>query len=333
MILHPGILSLIVGTAVVFLLMARASLLGITILRRWDFASSSDVQLDLERKTYLVSTIVSVALGFVIASSLLFVYTVDSIHPLFVGAMCATGSLNANPVGWYALMLKVILFFAAAFWISLNRLDQRAGDFPLIKGKYRLLLVIMPLVGLDLFLQLRYFLGLEPEVITSCCGSLFSGEGGVAAEMAGLPLHQTRAVFFGALAAFGLLAALCFKLRTPLFRYLLLLVSAGSFFVSIAAVVSFLSLYIYEIPTHHCPFDIVQQEYRFVGYPLYAGLFGGTYFGMLPGLFQPLKRIRSLSEHIVSAERRWLVTGLILMGLFAAIALWNMLSGTFTLTV
>ncbi len=56
-----------------------------------------------------MSTIVRYALAFEIVASLLFIYTVDDIHELFVGAMCATGSLNANPIGWSALAVKVAL--------------------------------------------------------------------------------------------------------------------------------------------------------------------------------------------------------------------------------
>src|SRR5512139_1214780 len=103
MILHPGILALIVGSCIVLVMMLFASAQGIGILKGWDFRSSSEKQLDLERRTYLISSIIQYALGFEILSTLLFIYTVDDIHNLFVGAMCATGSLNATPVGWYAL--------------------------------------------------------------------------------------------------------------------------------------------------------------------------------------------------------------------------------------
>jgi len=41
------------------------------------------------------------------------------------------------------------------------------------------------------------------------------------------------------------------------------------------AILSFISVYFYELPTHHCPFCILQKEYGYVGYPLYLTLFGG----------------------------------------------------------
>jgi hypothetical protein len=45
--------------------------------------------------------------------------------------------------------------------------------------------------------------------------------------------------------------------------------------VSVAALISFISVYFYELPTHHCPFCILQGEYHYVGYLIYAAVLGG----------------------------------------------------------
>ncbi|MEW6116329.1 MAG: hypothetical protein AB1553_05450 [Nitrospirota bacterium] len=332
MILHPGILALITGTAVVFVMLLYASAAGIRVLARWDFESSSEEQLSLERQTYLIASIIKYALGFELLSGLLFLYTVDDLHKVFVGAMCATGSLNANPIGWYALYAKIIIFFAASLWIMLNSLDQKAINFPLVKPKYVALLMLTVLVGLDLFFQLGYFLGLEPEVITSCCGSLFSdNDGSVAGELAGLPPGQTMLIFYGTLALFLTVALLCRKHETGILRYLLTLLSGAALFVSLAAMVSFISLYFYELPSHHCPFDVLQKNYHFIGYPLYISLFGGVLFGLLPGIAQPLKQIESLKEVIRKSEQQWVTLSIIFMLCFLAIASWPILFGNLSL--
>ena len=52
--------------------------------------------------------------------------------------------------------------------------------------------------------------------------------------------------------------------------------------VSLAAMVSFISPYVYEMPSHHCPFDVLQSGYHWIGYPLYLLLGGGT--PMVPAL-------------------------------------------------
>jgi len=290
-------------------------------MARWDSASSSEGQLLLERKTYLVSTLLGYAFGFQILSAFLFIYTVDDIHPLFVGAMCATGSLNANPVGWAALGLKVLLFFGGGLWLAINRLDQRTELSPLVRLKYAGLLGLIPLAALDMYLQLRYFLGLRPEIITSCCGSLFSdGESGVAAELAGLPIRPMMWAFYLCAGVLAATTALCLARREGWLRYLHAAASLTFFGVALASVISFISLYIYETPTHHCPFDILQAQFRYVGYPLYACLFGGTLFGLLPGLFQPLARRSGLPAEIRRGEQTWLRLGALLHLVFLALA-------------
>jgi len=320
MILNPGILALIGGSAVVLLMFLLAAVLGGSILRRWDFTSSSAYQLSLERKTYLISTIMNYVLGFQIVSAVLFIYTVDDIHILFVGAMCATGSLNANPPGWYALLSKIVVLFLSGFWIALNYVDQQVEDYPLVKLKHSLLIVMLPVIAFDLYLQVYYFLGLNPDIITSCCGSLFDEDGtGVVSGMAGLPVKETMVAFYTVVISFFCISGFCLCSKRGVLRLLQSGCSLIVLVVSIAAIISFVSIYIYELPTHHCPFDILQRHYHFIGYPLYLSLFCGAFFGMLPGLFQPVMRFVSLRETISACERKWM--------------LWSMLSISFFVTL
>ena len=77
-----------------------ASFYGALILKYWDINSGSETQLSLERRTYLISTIIGYAFVFQLLSFFLFIYTADSLHPFFTGAMCAVGSLNVNQLGF-----------------------------------------------------------------------------------------------------------------------------------------------------------------------------------------------------------------------------------------
>lgn len=332
MILHPGILALLSGSLITSAIMLFASWLGIQILLRWDVGSSSEGQLLLERKTWLVSTLVNYALGFQIFSAILFVFTADDIHRLFVGAMCATGSLNANLVGWLVLLIKGILLFAAAFWVVLNRLDQRTEDTPLVRPKYLALVLLSPLVVLDLYLQWRYFSGLQPEIITSCCGSLFSAKGeSVASDLAGMPVQQAMVLFFSVAGSYLVILFACMVSKAVILRHLLFVFSVLMFFVSIGAVVSFISLYIYQMPSHHCPFDMLQAHYNYIGYPMYAGLFVATLYGMLPGLCQPFCKYASFRQQIEAVEKRWLWIALSGMLVFLILCCWPMVFGSFKL--
>ncbi len=332
MILHPGILALLSVSTIILLVMLAASFFGIKILFCWDSSSSSEEQLHLERKTWLVSSLVNYALAAQILSAALFVFTADDIHRLFVGAMCATGSLNANLVGWLVLLVKGLLLFSASLWVVFNRLDQRTEDTPLIRVKYLFLLLLTPFVALDLYAQWSYFRGLQPEVITSCCGSLFSAEGeGVAAELSGLPVEQAMWLFFSMTGFFLACLILTILFRHDIFRLLLFVASVLFFFTSLGAVISFISLYVYQMPSHHCPFDMLQHHYGYIGYPLYIGLFVATLFGLLPGLAQPFKKTPSLKSEIEQIEQKWLIYAFIGVGVFLLCSCWHMLFGSFRL--
>lgn len=332
MILHPGILALLVGSSIALLMMAHAGWIGLRVLRRWDFDSSSAEQLALERTTYLASTLAGYALGFQIVAALLFLFTVDDIHELFVGAMCATGSLNANPVGWAVLGVKVLVLIASPLWIVVDLLDRRAGDFPIIKLKFLALLALVPLMAADLVLQLRYFTGLDPQIITSCCGALFSESGStLASEVASLPVRPMLVAFYAASALFVAAYLACFVSRSALLRYLLAGLSLLILVVSLASIVSFLSLYVYELPTHHCPFDMLQGQYSFIGYPIYILLFSAVLFGLLPGLTRPLRRLPSLDGLIAAAEPTWLTSGVASMMAFVGVASWKVIFGSLTM--
>ena len=332
MILHPGILALVVGSAIVLAMISYAGWIGVRVLRRWDFDSSSAEQLALERSTYLGSTLAGYALGFQIVAALLFLFTIEDIHELFVGAMCATGSLNANPVGWSALGAKGLVLIAAPLWIVFDLLDRRAGDFPIIRPKFLALLALVPLMAADLALQLRYFTGLDPQIITSCCGALFSESGStLASEVASLPVQPMLLAFYAAAALFLAAGLGCFVIRTALLRYLFAGAALLILVVSLASIVSFLSLYVYELPTHHCPFDMLQRQYSFIGYPIYLFLFASVFFGLLPGLTVPLRRLPRLEALIADAESAWLTWGVVSMLAFVSVASWKVIFGSLTM--
>jgi len=94
---------------------------------------------------------------------------------------------------------------------------------------------------------------------------------------------------------------------------------------SIVGVLSFVSLYIYEHPHHHCPFCILKPEYDYQGYALYVPLFLATAAGLGAGAMQPFARIASLRAVLPRVSAR--LAGLEAAGytVFAALATWFVL--------
>ena len=332
MILQPGILALLLGALVSLLLMAGGAVLGVRIAWQWQPGQADERQLLLERRSWLAASLIQWAVAFETLSLLLFVYTADQLHPLFVGAMCATGTLNANPIGWHLLWIKLLLFLLGGLWWVVNHLDLQLPEAPLTKPKFLALLVLLPLCVADLVVMARYFAGLQPEVITSCCGSLFGTAGrGTASELAALPVRPMIIAFYTVSGAFGGLMLICRQHAGWAWRTLLAMAAGLFAATALASVVAFISVYYYRLPHHHCPFDLLQGHYYLIGYPLYVCLFGALLCGLVPQLLALLRPLPAFADRLAAAERRWLTAGLSLLAGLLALVSWPLLFGEFTL--
>ncbi|BCS55328.1 hypothetical protein [Geobacter sp. SVR] len=330
--MHPAVIALVLTSVLISLLLIYAGWYGYHILRKWDLRSGSDFQLRLERRTYLISAILGSVLVFQILSLFLFIFTADALHSRFVGAMCAAGSLNVNPYGYPVLLLKIVNCLLAGVWLIVNRADNRGYDYPLIKAKYALLMLLVPLVLMETVALFGYFGGLQANVITSCCGSLFSlDKRNIAGDLAALPAAPMAVLFFGAM-VLTMVSGAWFRLKDR-GGYLFSAASFVAFIMAAASLVSFICLYFYELPTHHCPFCLLQQEYGHVGYVLYATLLGGGTAGLGVGALMPFRNRSSLVRIIPSIQRRLVLVAMVLYLLFTLIVAGKMLSTPFRLMV
>ena len=330
MILHPGIVALVLLSFLLTGMILYSSFFGIRIIRLWDIQSGSEEQLALERRTYLISTILSYVLVFQIGSLFLYIYTADNLHNLFVGAMCAAGSLNVDPYGYPTFLLKILNFILAGLWLIINDADNRAYDYPLIRTKYVLLLLLSPLIVTESVVQMLYFLQMKADVITSCCGSLFSSDkGSVSSDIVAMPVKAAMAGFYLSL-ALTFSSGVVYWIKGKL--GLLFSFTSGLFFLlSCVSFISFISLYFYELPTHHCPFCVLQREYGYVGYLLYASLLTGAVSGLGVGALMPFTGIGSLSSSLPLIQKRLTLLCLVSYLLFAGISIYRMVSTDFTL--
>jgi hypothetical protein len=328
--LSPALLALTLASLTQASLLLLASGFALRILRHWDLNSGSERQLELERRTYLVASLVAWVFGASLLSLLLFVYHAEQLSSQFVGAMCATGVLNANAWGWPALYLKMALFFAGAAWLLLNRVDNRAPDYPLVRPKYALLLLIAPLALAEALLQWQFFAGLNPDLITSCCGALFGPDStGVAAELAGIdPAASLTALYLSGLTV--LASGLIYRWR-GWGGHLFALAAAFGFGVALVAIVSGVALYVYEHPHHHCPFCLLKTGHDLVGYALYPPLFAATALALGVGLMTTWRRVPSLEVIIAAEGRRLAGMALILFAIFHGVAAWLVLRSNLVL--
>jgi hypothetical protein len=318
MLFQPAIIALLLASALATLMVAASVPFAVQVVRRWNLADGSESQLALERRTYLVSTLVKLVLVAELAALVLFVFNADRMASLFTGAMCAVGTLKVDPFGFPALYLKMAVFFLAAAWLSLNHVDTLGWDYPLVRIKYAALLGLAPLLVVSAGVQLAYFLGLRADIITSCCSTLFSGNGVTVTSnsLGALPHGTALAVLGASLAAVAATGGVFLRLGRG--GRVHALASVVAVLVGLAVIVSTLSVYVYELPHHHCPFCILKAEYGHVGYALYLPLFIGGACGLGTGIAGWARRFASLGEAAPRAARTLTLWSL---GGFAAFAL------------
>ena len=298
MIWNAWVLGLIVGQLAVAAVNGVGFLNALTIVRRWDTTSLSPSQLALEHRSELLATIVSWSLLFQLFSLLVFEITARSLAPTLPGAMCTVGSLEAHPLGWPVLFLKMGALYLYGWWMVINHVDLQVEGFPLSRLKSGCMLVLFPLLMVDVLIQVFYFSGLDPSVVTSCCGVIFEvGGEGFGSSVASLPPKFTRTLLLGFLVGLLFLSAIMKWEDRSAGRLVYALGSAVGFVLGIAGIVAFVAPYIYMMPTLHCPFIFLDQEHRHYGYLVYLPLFSASFLGVSPAVL-------ALIESRFSSTRR-----------------------------
>ncbi len=315
MILHPSILALLFGSLCISAIALLSVGTGVRILMRWNLNSGSSEQIKLEQRTSLVSTILAYVMVFEVLSLFLFIFTADEVHPLFTGAMCASGSLSVNDYGYPLLLVKLATCLACGLWLMSNSLNGRGEDYPLIRPLYVALMCMTVFFLADTILTFAYFLNLKADQITSCCGSLFSiNKNTIASEIAGFPARSSMHIFTVTTILAMVSGVVCLLKKRGAYVYAFF--SGLLFPLGIIMVIAFISPYYYDLPTHHCPFDILQPEYRYIGYFLYAVLFMGSITGMEVGILSLCQKHASLQQIITVLQPRLCLFALICQSLF-----------------
>ena len=197
MFLNSWSLALILSSLIVLFLGMLACRTAVRVLWHWDPASDSNRQIRLENETWLASTLVEYGLGFQIITLVLFVLAADYFCHVIVGAMCATGALLANSWGMPTLLVKIAGVFLYGFWIVMHQLDISSENYPLVRAKFRYLLILAPLLVTDNLLQFFYIANLRPDIITSCCAVVFGTGSEPQNLLAGFNRSAQLTLFYG----------------------------------------------------------------------------------------------------------------------------------------
>lgn len=319
MFLDSWSIALVICSIVVVFLMCFAARSAVRVLCFWDPASDTTRQIKLENEIWLTSTLVEYALAVQILSLIIFVLAADHFSQSIAGAMCATGSLLANKCGIPALLVKIGGVFFYGFWIVLHQLDIQSEEYPLVRIKYFLLLLLCPLLIVDIVLVMTYIGGLQPDIITSCCGVIFGDTaGGETNLLTGFSHNMSLGLFYGTVAILAIVGIFLI-IRWQRFTGIFSGVCWFLFFpLALMIVTTEFTPYMYAMPFHKCPFCILQPEYNYIGFFVYASLFVGSFFGMAAPVIYPLRKKGGLSDVVPRFQRTAVIVSLIMLMLFVA---------------
>lgn len=319
MYFQPAIIALLLLGGLGTLGLMAAAPYAWDLARRWDPASGDRRQIRRERRMELMSALLSIVLVAQAVALLLFVFTVDRLAPQFVGAMCAVGTLQVNRWGFPALGGLIAVYFAIGVWRALDRADRSARGAPLVRLKYALVLGLGPLLAFTFALQLRFFGALDADVITSCCGSLFSGTApSVTSQVAALPVGPARLGFVAATSV--AIAANAGFARWRRGGAWAGASSAAAFLAGLAGVMSFVAPAVYGLPDDHCPFCLLDAGHGAVGYALYLPLFFATRAGLAAGALSLLRARPGFAPTADAAAARLAGQSAVGFLVFAAVA-------------
>lgn len=278
MTLTPEIIALLLLDGLFLLFGSIAFVLSVRIYLKWDFDSSSELQYSLEKQSYLVSVVIKYIFTLKLPLFLFYIFTCNKLSAIITGAMCAAGVVNSVSFGLYLLIFKLLNLYLFGLWLLLNRADLNEERQPYTRLKFLLFGLAFFFLITELLLEISFFSSLNISKIVSCCGTLFSA---VSTSYLSLLFHVDKMILVGFFYFFLGLVGLGFWLKN---KAVFIFANALYLIFAVVTLIVFFSTYVYELPTHNCPFCLLQKEYYGVGYWLYISLFIGTFYGMCGGI-------------------------------------------------
>lgn len=277
MILTPEVLAIFILNVIFGLFGIIAFILSVKIFLNWDLRSVSKAQYLLEKQSYLAATIIKFIFIIKVPLFLFFVFTLDKISNVLTGAMCAAGVVDATDSGTALFILKIINLYIFAYWIALHNEDVKHENQPFVKQKFVFFIVAFFLFMAELIIEGIMFGSIEIDKMVSCCGTLYSSSS--TSAISSIFALDTSLLLFAYYIVFFLIVLFYFLKN----RYLFAISNALFVPISLVTLIVFFGTYIYELPSHHCPFCFLQSDYYYVGYFIYTFLFLGTFYGLVVG--------------------------------------------------
>ncbi len=273
---YEVIISLFISF-ILFITLSIAFINSIYILKNYKKGDSSQLQYQIEKKSYLVTTIIQISLLIKIALLPFFIFTIDKLSDIIPGAMCGAGVISANSYGEPLIILKIFIIIMTMLWLSVNRHDLNSKDFKYFKKKILFFIALFLLVTVEVVFEYKFFTGLTTVNPVSCCSSLYD----TSSNSFVFNISMLKLVSSFYFVYFIIILSSYFQKR-----YLLALLSLLYIYLAYVNIVYFFSSYIYELPSHKCPYCLLQSEYYFIGYFIYTSIIMATYYPLIGLIFK-----------------------------------------------
>ncbi len=292
-LLNNEVIVYLLGETILYILLFIASIATIEVLKKWNFDAFTTVQFKLENRSYLVMSIIFFVIVLKIILLPYFVYMLDALSTIIPGAMCGAGVIKANAYGNLLLVLKIGILFLSGIWLSINSIDLQAKNYPYLKIKSWLFVLLFLFLSAEFVLDILYLTHIETSNPVTCCSVIFGQTGGANSLPFGLDIPKLLMLFY-------LLFALIVLTTLSSMGLMSILSSVLFLVVAYYAVVYFFGTYIYQLPTHKCPFCILQDHYYYVGYFVWGFLLLGIFFSIDQAVMQtffqkPSKALKRIS--------------------------------------
>ena len=292
MLLTPEVLTINILNLLFLIFASIAFFYSVKIVLKYNYNATTTLQYNLEKQSYLVAVIIKFIFYIKVLLFIFFIFTLDNISNILPGAMCGAGVVNATQYGTYLLILKIINLYIFAYWLVLNNEDMQSEKQIYLQLKFKVYLFAYFLLILEIGLESMMFFSIDTKSVVDCCGTIFSTTDGT--YMARL-LHVNATILLSGFYTIFAFIVVAYLVKN---RYLFSLMNVVFVIVALVSLISFFGTYIYELPTHHCPFCLLQKDYNFIGYFLYICLFIGTFYGIVLGLISFKKENENIKYKI-----------------------------------
>jgi len=268
----PSLVIELFLTLILFILFSIAFIATLPFLK--SSQKTTTLTYKLEKKSHLIASLLSLSLFFKVLLLPFFIYNLNALSSFIPGAMCSAGVVSSNEYGGVLIGLKFFLVFTLLLYGLFYKESQRIKALYHSKKRHFLFIALYLFLVLEIVLEYLFYTNIPYNESVSCCSTLYT----TTDSQAFSSLYLVGSFYF--------LYALLMLLNWFQKRELLALFSGVFLYSSYESVTYFFSSYIYELPSHKCPYCLLQSDYNYVGYFLYNSLFLATFYSFVQLLFK-----------------------------------------------